>query len=222
MDEYLRQRGSKYAREVRRCRRLLQQEGDALFVRATTPDAIARGYSVLEEQQAAQHEKLGEKYILGKPQYRDFYERLVMDGSECDLGYLFTLEAGGQIVATLFGIQHNGTFTMLRISTGGQRFSHVSPGRLIVLEAMGYFVERGVRKFDLGLGATPFKRGLGAVEVPLYDLIVARDLAGYPRAAFHRWKGRIRKNKHLQAFSRRWRRGTRRLRAAFAASRDPL
>ena len=39
--------------------------------------------------------------------------------------------------------------------------------------------------------------------VPLYDLIIARDLAGAPRAAFHRWKGRARKNPRLRAIFRR-------------------
>ena len=41
------------------------------------------------------------------------------------------------------------------------------------------------------------------LEVPLYDLIVARDLAAVPRATFHRFKGRARKNQRLRALYRR-------------------
>lgn len=203
VEDFVRSRGKKYRKEIERCTRLWEKEGTPRFARATRPDEIAHAYSALEEQQALRHEKLGSKYVLDEPAYRAFYERLVMDGTECDLGYIFTLEAGGAIVATLFGIVHDGTFTLLRISNGGDRWSHLSPGRLIVVEAMKYFVARGVRRFDFGIGDYPFKRGFGVTEVPLYDLIVARDLAALPRALFHRWKGRLRKSERLRALYRR-------------------
>jgi CelD/BcsL family acetyltransferase involved in cellulose biosynthesis len=60
-------------------------------------------------------------------------------------------------------------------------------------------VEQGVRRFDMGIGDYPFKRGFGAEEIPLYDLIVASDVAAVPRALFLRIKGRLRKNRHLRA-----------------------
>ncbi len=204
VEDFLRSRGKKYRKEVERCFRLWEKEGAPRFERAIAPEAIARGYSALEEQQGARHEALGSNYVLDEPAYRAFYERLVMDGTECDLGYLFTLEGNGAVIATLFGIVHDGTFTLLRISNGGERWSHLSPGRLIVVEAMKYFVDKGVRRFDMGIGDYPFKRGFGVTEVPLYDLIVARDLAALPRAAFHRWKARARKNPRIRALARRF------------------
>ena len=77
-------------------------------------------------------------------------------------------------------------------------------GRLVVVEAMKYFVARGVRHFDMGIGDYPFKRGFGVEDVPLYDLIVARDLSAVPRALFHRLKGRLRQNKLARAVYQRW------------------
>ena len=59
---------------------------------------------------------------------------------------------------------------------------------------MKYFVARGVRRFDMGIGDY-LKRGFGVEDVPLYDLIVARDLSALPGALFHRLKGRLRQNK---------------------------
>ena len=56
----------------------------------------------------------------------------------------------------------------------------------------------------MGIGDYPFKRGFGVTEVPLYDLIVARDLAALPRAAFHRLKARARKNPRIRALSQRF------------------
>ena len=96
VEDFLRSRGKKYRKEVERCTRLWAQEGDPKFARAATPEDVARAYSALEEQQAARHAELNSDYVLDKPQFRTFYERLVMDGTECDLGYIFTLEAGGQ------------------------------------------------------------------------------------------------------------------------------
>lgn len=204
VENYLRGRGKKYRKEVERCTRLWEKEGEPFFARAMTPAAIARAYSVLEEQQAARHAALGSRYILDEPAYRAFYERLVMDGTECDLGYLFTLEARGEVVAALFGILHDGTFTLLRISNGGDRWSHLSPGRLVIVEAMKYFVSHGVRRFDFGIGDYPFKRNFGVAEVPLYDLIVARDLSALPKALYHRALAHARKNPRLRALARRW------------------
>jgi CelD/BcsL family acetyltransferase involved in cellulose biosynthesis len=168
-----------------------------------TSAEIARAYVGLEEQQSARHAALGSKYILNEPAYRAFYERLVMDGTECGLGYLFTLEARGEIAAALFGILHEGTFTLLRISNGGDRWSHLSPGRLIILETMRYFVAKGVRRFDFGIGDYPFKRGFGVTEVALYDLIVARDVAALPKTLYHRAVAHARKNPAIRGFVRR-------------------
>ena len=70
-------------------------------------------------------------------------------------------------------------FTVLGVAciglNGGPAFKYMSPGRLIIVEAMKYFVARGVTRFDLGIGYQNFKRRLGAKEVPLYDLFIARD-----------------------------------------------
>ena len=173
------------------------------FSRATDPGDIARAYSVLEEQQAARNAVRGRKYILNEPAYRQFYERVVMDGSEVELGHLFKLEAGGEVIATLFGILHDGRFTVLRVGDAGDSWNDIAPARLILIDVMRYFVDRGVRDFDLGLGSDTLYAGFGSTEAPLFDLIVARDLAAVPRATFHRVKGRARKNQRLRALARR-------------------
>lgn len=204
IEDYIRSRGKKFAKEVARTTRVWHREGAPQFARATTPEQIARAYSVLDEQQAARQTALGNRYLLDEAPYRAFYERLVMDGTDCGLGYLFTLEARGVVVATLFGVLHDDVFTCLRISFGQDRWSHLSPGRLIALETIKYMMARGVRRFDMGIGDYPYKRQLGARDVPLFDLIVARDLAALPKAAFHRFKARVRRHGPLRALVRRF------------------
>ena len=193
-----------FRKEVERCHRLWEKGGAPRFYRATTPEEIARVYSVLEEKQSPRHAALGSKYVLDEPAYRAFYKRLAMDGSEAELAALFAVEAQGEIIATLFGIVHDGAFTLLRISTAGHAWGHLSLGRLVVVEAMKYFVARGVRRFDMGIGDY-LKRGFGVEDVLLYDLIVARDLSALPGALFHRLKGLLRQNKLARAVYQRFR-----------------
>jgi CelD/BcsL family acetyltransferase involved in cellulose biosynthesis len=199
VEAFLRARGKKYHKEVERCHRLWQKEDAPRFYRAAMPEEIARVCSILEEQQAARYGRFGKGHILDEPGYRAFYERLAVDGSDAGLASLFALEAGNEIIATLLGIVHDGTFTLLHAATAREAWGYLSPGRLIIIEAMKHFVAQGVRRFDFGLGDDPFKRGFGVEEVPLYDLIVARDLSVVPRAVYYRLKGRLRKSAHARS-----------------------
>ena len=200
VDDYIAGLDAKDRDAIERGKRLWMKEDNPRFSRATTPDEVAHAYAALEEQQAKRNFALGPKYKLNDLALRQFYERLAIDGTEVELGHLFTFEAGGDVIAALFGIQHDGTFTVLRASDAGKPWSDVAPSHLLIIETMKYFVEQGERTFDFGLGDHPFKRGLSATDVPLYDLIVARDLAAVPRATFHRVKGRARKNLRLRRF----------------------
>lgn len=189
VETYLGGIGKKYRKEVERCYRLWQKEPAPRFYRATTADEIAHVYLALVEQQSRRHAAPHSKNILDELAFGSFYERLAIDGSDAGLSALFALEANGEIIATLFGIVHDGAFTRLSISTGGKEWGHLSPGRLVVIEAMKYFAARGVRHFDMGIGEHPLGRGFGAKHVPLYDLVVPTDVIAVPRALLHALKG---------------------------------
>jgi len=198
VDAYLIGLGKKYRKDVERCFRLWEKQGAPRFYRAETPEAAAHIHTVLEELLSPRHGTMGGKRTFDDAAYRAFSERLAIDGSEAGLASLFALEAGGEIVATLFGIVHEDTFTTLHLGTS-EEWSHLSPGRLAMIEAMKYFVARDVRRFDLGLGDHPFKHGFGVEPVPLCDLIVACDLASIPHAMYHRLKRRFPARPRLNA-----------------------
>ena len=201
VDAYLNGLGKKYRKEVERCFRLWEKQGTPRFYRAETPEAAAHIHAVLEEQLAPRHGTTGSKRTFDDAAYRAFSERLAIDGSEAGLASLFALEANGEIAATLFGIVHENTFTLLHLGTS-EAWSHLSPGRLAMIEAMKYFFARDVRRFDLGLGDHPFKHGFGVEPVPIYDLIVACDLASAPHAIYHRLKGRLPASARLKSVYR--------------------
>jgi CelD/BcsL family acetyltransferase involved in cellulose biosynthesis len=200
VEDYIAALGSDFHQSLERFNKYWERKGAPRFARASSPEDIAHAYAALDEQQSSGDEVFGNVDVIEEPAVRQFYDRVVMDGTEAELGYVFTLESGGETIASLFGIQHDGTFTLLRMSSSAGRWPELAPGRMLCIETMKYFVAQGVRRFDFGLRAHPFKQSFGAAEVPLYDMIVARDLAAVPRATFHRVKGRARKNPRLRQF----------------------
>jgi len=182
---YLQSLEKKHRKDVERCYRLWEAEGNPRFYRATTDDEIAHVFATLEEQQAVWHAAHGTEDALAEPPIRAFYERLAFDGADAGLTALFALEAGGRIAAIVFGLLHDGTFTLLRISTGGEQWSHLSPGRLVVLETVKHLVGQGVHRFDMGVHSDPLKQAFGTEGIPLYDLVTAQDVTALPKALVH-------------------------------------
>lgn len=206
VEEMLRGRGKKYRKEAERCFRLLEKAGTPVFRRAGSEAEIKRAYAELEAQQSRRHEEAGnDRYLLDRPECSAFYRDLLSSGAASGFSHIFTLEAGDEIVAALLGVSAGGTFTLLRISNGGERWRHLSPGRLIVIEAMRHFVAAGTRTFDMGAGDYPFKRGFGAEETPLYDLVAAVSMRGLPAVAAARARALVRAHPGLLAVLRRFR-----------------
>lgn len=202
VDGFLRARGKKYRKEVERCTRLLTAAGDWSFARATTGPEIEQAYATLEVLQAERHAGAGD-YALAEPRFETFYRALLADPS--GLGHIYTLSVDGAIIAVLLGIEHGATFTLLRIAHSGGAWRQMSPGRLIVVEAMRAFCARGVTTFDLGMGDYAFKRGFGAQAVPLADLVVPLTARAVPTVAAFRLKSRLRRNERLRTLVQRLR-----------------
>lgn len=204
VEDFLRGRGKKYRKEAERCFRLLEKEGVPLFRRADTPDAIERAYAALEAQQSRRHGDAGsETYVLDQPKFSEFYRDLLHAEMASGFARIFTLECDGRIVAVLMGVARGGTFTALRISNGGPDWRHLSPGRLVVIETMRHLVASGIRTFDLGAGDYPFKRGLGAEETPLFDLVAPVTIRGRPAAAADRLKAWLKQHPALADATKR-------------------
>ncbi len=195
VDDYIRSRGKKYRKEIERCTRVMANAGTPSFALAETPDEIATAFDALERQQAARHEDSAETYGLAAPQFAAFYRAALLDPN--GIARIFTLRVNGDIIAVLLGIVQGTTFTLLRIANGGEAWKHVSPGRLIVVEAMRYFCACGVKTFDMGVGDYAFKRGFGAEPVALVDLIVPLTVRGWPYATALRTKAALRRNQRI-------------------------
>lgn len=201
VEALLRVRGKKYRKEAERCFRLLAERGTPEFRRAETDDEIAKAYAVLQEQQASRRREAGGSYVLDHPEYARFYERLLRDG----FASIFTLRAGHDVCAALLGITHGTAFTLLRISTAGDDWKRMSPGRLIVLETMRALTAQGIRTFDMGIGDYAFKHGFGTDAEPLWDLQLPLTWAAMPAVAAARAKACVRQSPRLTALADRLR-----------------
>ena len=192
VEHFLASRGKKYRKEAERCTRLLTEKGEPQFHRAETGGEITEAFAALEAQQASRHASRGKDYQLGQRAYARFFEAALRAGVPGGAVHIFTLRAGGEIGAVLYGIAHEKTFTLLRISTGGDAWKRVSPGRLIVLETMRYFLSKGITTFDMGIGDYDFKQGFGVKAEPLYDAVSALSVWGLRRTASARVKAKAR------------------------------
>lgn len=198
-DDYLHALGKKYRKDAERCHRLWEKEGEPRFYRATLSDEIAHVFSVMEEQQAHWYAAHRGKHPHEMPAFSPFYERIALDGSDAGLTALFALEANGEIIATLLGLLHGETFTLLRISTAGERWGDLSPGRLVVLETIRLLAAQGFRRFNMGYRSNPLKHGFGTEEVPLYDLVIAQDIAALPTVMVHELVAHLRASRRLRS-----------------------
>jgi CelD/BcsL family acetyltransferase involved in cellulose biosynthesis len=198
VEAFLASRGKKYRKEAERCTRLLQEKGSAEFRRAQSDADISEAYAALQAQQQERHAALGSDYRLDQPAYARFFEVALRSGTPAGATHIFTLRAGGDgraggdIGAVLYGISHGSTFTLLRISTAGEAWRRVSPGRLIVLDTMRYFLGQGVTTFDMGIGDYAFKHGFGTNAGLLDDVVAPLSLKGAPKAAITRAKAKAR------------------------------
>lgn len=203
VDEFLRALGKKFRKEVERCGRLLADRGEPAFRRAETSDDIDEAYAILEQQQAARRHEAGGDYILERPEYSRFYKTLLENGLTTGTAHLLTLSAGDDVGACLLGVTNGSTFKLLRISTAGGDWKRISPGRLVVVEAMRHFVPIGVRRFDMGIGDYPFKHGFGIEPEPLVTLEAALTARAWPRIARSRARRALRDIEPLRRAVRR-------------------
>lgn len=206
VEAFVASRGKKYRKEAERCWRRLNDLGEGRLVQATSAQEVDATYGLLERWQSQRHHDAGHDYGLDCPHMSRFYRDLAIRGLGDGFARIFTLYAGNEPIAALYGITSGRTFTLLRIADAGRAYSAVSPGRMIVLQAMRALVAEGVAEFDMGIGDYPFKRWIGCRSLPLVDIVQPLSARALPRVAWERARGWARQNEALRATIGRLRR----------------
>lgn len=203
IESFLAERGKKYRKEVERCYRLLENQGDWEVVEASTDGELSQAFDTLIQMQGQRWTEDDPSYRLGNDVITSFYQQLLDPKGQGMRARIFELRSEGEAIAVLYGVRFKNTFTMLRIASADGTWRRVSPGRLVVVETMRALLEEGVRHFDLGIGDYAFKRGFGAHRHPLVDLEVALRWKARPNVMLMQAKGWLRGRPRLLSAAKR-------------------
>ena len=167
-------------KNLERSWRVFTRDPAAQFRIVTDRNEALRVLSTMGIQQGARMRHLGLSFVLDDDTSVAFYRHLV--GTSLDSGYavLSALTVGEEVVATLLGIRSGSRYVMLRSSHAGEKWSHCSPGRLIIKRTMAALHRDGVRSFDFSIGNYAYKRRFGVAPLPLVDLTAALGWRGMP------------------------------------------
>lgn len=136
----------------------------------------------LDAQQGARMRELGTNFVLAEGNNSAFYRNLIRDHVGSGYAVLTALTADSEIVGILLGVREGSRYVMLRVSNAGGKWSHLSPGRLVIDRTMIALHAQGVREFDFSVGDYDYKRRFGATPVPLVDISAALSWRGWPYA----------------------------------------
>lgn len=171
----------------------------AMFHIVTDADEALRVLAVLEEQQAARMRELGQNFALGENSNGAFYRNLVRDNVASGYAVLSILSVEDEVVAVLLGVREGRRYVMLRVGNAGEKWSHCSPGRLVIDRTMAALHGDGVREFDFSIGNYAYKRRFGVERVALADLGAALSWRGLPYALRDRAARELRRYPELSA-----------------------
>lgn len=174
-----------YRASIRRVRmprywRAFSRNPGAAFRVIESVDEALKILDVMDAQQEERMQSLGLKFVLNDPVHGNFYRDLVRRGLKQGYVVVSALTCDEAVVATVFGVRQGKYFAALRVSSAGPRWSHCSPGKLVVERTMAALHEQGVRRFDLSVGNHAFKRRFGATQIPLTDASIALGWRGIP------------------------------------------
>lgn len=168
--------------QMPRCWRVFSRHAGARFEIAADVARAHELMDVMDVQQQARMRKLGSPFVLNDETHGKFYREVGRRGLAEGYAVISALVCDEGVVATALGVRHGATYSLLRISHGGDSWSSCSPGLLVAERTMAALHAEGVRRFDLSIGNQDYKRRFGAERVPLTDVSVALSWRGLPYA----------------------------------------
>jgi CelD/BcsL family acetyltransferase involved in cellulose biosynthesis len=170
-------------------RQLAAAVGPVSYIKAETPAEIDRVLEVFFRQKAGRMHELGLSDAFDAPGVKEFVTAAAHE-VDPDTGTrvieLYAACAGDTIIATFGGITANGRFSGMFNSMAGTEFRDYSPGELLLSHVVKCCCERGLNRFDLGIGEAAYKRVYCNDAEPLHDSIIPITVAGQVAAPIWR------------------------------------
>ena len=161
----------------------------ALEVAASEAEAQAFLDAVVANK-ARQYERTGVRGF-DHPGMRDYYAEATRRLPRPMGVHVSALTCGGEIVACHWGLIRNDRFYML-LTAYAQDWSRYSPGTLLHNALIRWCRERGLERFDFGIGNEPYKAEYCDERIPLYRSEIPNGPAGRVHLAASRTLTRLR------------------------------
>lgn len=196
--------GANSRKKLRQKERQLAALGPVAFQCARTPAEIDRVLEAFFQQKAARMREQGLSNAFDAAGAKEF-TRAAAHAIDPDTGEmlieLYAASVGDKIIATFGGIVADGRFSGMFNSIAGAEFRNYSPGELLLANVIRLCCERGLTKFDLGIGDAAYKQVYCRDAEALYDSVIPITAAGQVAAPIWRTglalKGRIKKSDRL-------------------------
>lgn len=189
--------GRKLVTDLQRKRRILEGIGPVRIEARHGPDALAL-FAAMERQHAERFGRLGRNDVLADPVWRDVYVALLSGAHGRPAAVMLALHAGDELMATAYGIIHDGRFLMLVIGLTSGRCDNASPGLQLVAEGLSWAEAEGLEAYDLTVGDEPYKQLFKPVSTSVYETVRPLAWRGLHPALTWRVKVWLRRHPRLR------------------------
>ncbi len=184
LDDHLKLFMSSKARSnQRRKMRRFEERGTPRIYRADLPHERARLLDAYLTQKGEQFAARGIPNVFERPGVRNFLaDAAAIDGGAPTID-LYGFDLDDEVIAVTGGVSDGARYCGMFISITGSEHSKYSPGEMLMNFVVEDAIRRGIRTFDLGVGAAPYKRVYCPTEEPLFDSIFGVTAKGRSAAA---------------------------------------
>lgn len=156
-----------FSKELEKKLRRVTKRGEIEYIVAQTQDEKRRAFDILAQQRQARCDEMARSNILAQSDYRQFYETIAVEGAEA-LASLSLLKVGGEIVGTIFALNHRGAQHVIMSTFLGGEWKSCSLGNVLMQTSISHAISNGINFFDLTIGNEGYKQHFGATPNPLY------------------------------------------------------
>lgn len=172
-------------KKLKKKERTLGEHGTLQIRRAETADEARAFLAAFFAQKAERMGKLGIPDAFAATGTHDFIAELATarPTGQQPILEVYALRVGDEIVATMAGLVEGERFSALFNSITSGPLSHESPGDVLLTHVVKQSCERGLARFDLGVGEAAYKRFYCNEIEPLFDTFLALTPLGRLGAA---------------------------------------
>lgn len=166
-----------YQKELAKKLRQLEKKGEIGFSCCADSAAILAAMEQMKKFRGPRFQAQGDGDLLQRPEYFDFYSDVSLRGVS-GLARLYTMTMDGEIIATVLGLCHRGSFLIIMSGFDLLGYKSQSIGALMFERVARDCIERGDQILDFTIGDEPYKRLFGAQPSPMWSVTRSGSPAG--------------------------------------------